>query len=189
MCALEPDRATRMLVESHMREHHRQEHVGAASERRHGQGAPFQILDRADPARAEQLVAADVAPRHDHDRLPGVDAKDEVRAEAEAEVPVAGGQDFRARLREDVLDVAEALGVQELLGHELRCEAEGATAYQSDPRNLGRRLGVSVSRTKAQECTVRERQEPREQHAPAHTAHPSAPARTPGTSDGRCPGR
>ena len=83
-------------------------------------GLTLQIADRAHLVRPEQLVAADMDPGEEHDRLPRVNVEQKVRGKVHADVDKALGQGLFDRRFTDVLHIREPLGPQQLFGEVLR---------------------------------------------------------------------
>jgi hypothetical protein len=86
-------------VEAHIGQHASEEEVrvggrigsGAGT----GDGLPLEVADRTDPVSPKQLVAADMHPCEDDDRVPRIHNGYEVRADRQGEVHCAGGQHLR----------------------------------------------------------------------------------------------
>ena len=127
----------------------------------HRDGFPFQVADRPHAIRPENLVAADMDPSQEDDRLSRIHLDDERCHEGDGEIKLAGGQRLIevVHLDWDVLHLREPLATQQFFGHILGGNTNPDGLGQPDLRPLGRDLGGNASGIPADHaCRPRKRE-------------------------------
>jgi hypothetical protein len=134
-------------VQSHIRGHAREEEVVRRAQGGYRNGFSFQVADRPHVVRPEDLVAADMDPSQEDDRLSRVHLDDERCHEGDGEIKLAGGQSLieLVHLDLDVLHLSESLAKQQFFGHVLGGYTDPDDLGQPDLRPLGRYLGGNSS--------------------------------------------
>jgi hypothetical protein len=142
----------------------RDEDVAAGIQHRDRHRFPFQVADRADAVGPEELIAADMAACQHGDRIPGVDAADELRGEVHVDVRLPGGQrllDAFRPLRLKVVHLREPLTSEEFLSHVLHALTNTGGLDQPDFCGLGRWLRHHPFGRQAEQAgSPRQRQSP-----------------------------
>ena len=133
-----------LRIQSDLRRHRGEEHVLGRAFRRDRHQLALEIAHGLHAVRGNQFEAAGMDPREHQGGKPRLDVKHRGGHIADEDIHFALGHRRGRRsaaCAADVLHIGEAFGAQQILGDELRREADARGPGQPDAGRFGRRLG------------------------------------------------